>query len=159
MFIINTFSTYFEHHYAHLQENKTCVTACGVLRWFCWMRFVAVVGRCVVGCEQCGIWINSSETQSEVVAGTLASRNDRMCWDRLISRIHDNPVEIEVHLIARISSQCVNVQKFARYICARKQRTVCVTSSITIKSQARGSTAFVYYSTIFPLKFTTINVF
>jgi len=28
-----------------------CVTACGVLRWFCWMWLVAVVGRCVVGCE------------------------------------------------------------------------------------------------------------
>jgi len=27
MFIINTFSTCFGHHYAHLQENKTCVTA------------------------------------------------------------------------------------------------------------------------------------
>ena len=25
MFIINTFSTYFGHHYAHLQENKTYV--------------------------------------------------------------------------------------------------------------------------------------
>ena len=32
MFIINTFSTCFEHHYAHLQETKTCVTARGVLR-------------------------------------------------------------------------------------------------------------------------------
>ena len=32
MFIINTFSKCFGHHYAHLQENKTCVTACGVLR-------------------------------------------------------------------------------------------------------------------------------
>ena len=52
-FIINTFSTCFGHHYAHLQENKTYVTACGVLRWFCWMCLVAVVGRCVVGCEQC----------------------------------------------------------------------------------------------------------
>jgi len=29
MFIINTFSTCFGHHYAHLQENKTCVTARG----------------------------------------------------------------------------------------------------------------------------------
>jgi len=48
MFIINTVSACFGHHYAHLQENKTCVTACGVL---CWL--VAVVGRCVVGCEQC----------------------------------------------------------------------------------------------------------
>jgi len=37
MFNINTFSTCFGHHYAHLQENKTCVTARGVLRWFCWM--------------------------------------------------------------------------------------------------------------------------
>jgi len=51
MFIINTVSTCFEHHYAHLQETKTCVTARGVLRWFCWMWLVAVVGRCVVGCE------------------------------------------------------------------------------------------------------------
>ena len=51
MFIINTFSTCFGHHYAHLQENKTCVTARGVLCWFCWMWLVAVVGRCVVGCE------------------------------------------------------------------------------------------------------------
>jgi len=40
-------------HYAHLQENKTCVTARGVLRWFCWMWLVAVVGRCVVGCKHC----------------------------------------------------------------------------------------------------------
>jgi len=35
MFIINTFSTCFGHHYAHLQENKTCVTARGVLRLSC----------------------------------------------------------------------------------------------------------------------------
>ena len=50
MFIFNNFSTCFGHHYAHLQENKTYVTARGVLRWFCWMWLVAVVGRCVVGC-------------------------------------------------------------------------------------------------------------
>ena len=53
MFIFNNFSTCFGHYYAHLQENKTYVTACGVLRWFCWMWLVAVVGRCVVGCEHC----------------------------------------------------------------------------------------------------------
>ena len=53
MFIINTSSTCFGHHYAHLQENKTCVTARGVLHWFCWMWLVAVVGRCLVGCEHC----------------------------------------------------------------------------------------------------------
>ena len=51
MLIIYTFSTCFGHHYAHLQETKTCVTARGVLRWFCWMWLVAVVGLCVVGCE------------------------------------------------------------------------------------------------------------
>ena len=32
MFIFNNFPTCFGHHYAHLQENKTYVTACGVLR-------------------------------------------------------------------------------------------------------------------------------
>ena len=53
MFIISTFSTCFGHHYAHLQETKTCVTARGVLRWLCWMWLVAVVGSCVVGCEHC----------------------------------------------------------------------------------------------------------
>jgi len=30
-------------------EQRPCVTAYGVLRWFCWMWLVAVVGRCVVG--------------------------------------------------------------------------------------------------------------
>ena len=44
-------STCFGHHYAHLQENKGPVTAFGVLFWFCWTWLVAVVGRCLVGCE------------------------------------------------------------------------------------------------------------
>ena len=34
-------------------EQRPCVTAYDVLRWFCWMWLVAVVGRCVVGCEHC----------------------------------------------------------------------------------------------------------
>ena len=46
-------STCFGHLYAHLQENKGPVTAFGVLFCFCWMWLGAVVGRCVVGCEQC----------------------------------------------------------------------------------------------------------
>ena len=62
MFIFNTFSTCFGHHYAHLQEKKTCVTARGVLRWFCWMWLVAVVGRCLVGCEHCEIVENKHLT-------------------------------------------------------------------------------------------------
>ena len=51
--LLTSVSTCSGHHYAHLQENKGRVTACGVLRWFCWMWLVAVVGRCVVGCEHC----------------------------------------------------------------------------------------------------------
>ena len=34
-------------------EQRPCVTAYGVLRWFCWMWLVVVVGCCVVGCEHC----------------------------------------------------------------------------------------------------------
>jgi len=49
--LLTSVSTYFGHHYAHLQENKSPVTAFGVLFWFCWMWLVAVVGRCLVGCE------------------------------------------------------------------------------------------------------------
>ena len=44
-------TTYFGYHYAHLQENKGPLTAFGVLFWFCWMWLVAVVGRCLEGCE------------------------------------------------------------------------------------------------------------
>jgi len=51
--LLTSISTCFGHHYAHLQENKDPVTAFGVLFWFCWMWLVAVVGLCVVGCEQC----------------------------------------------------------------------------------------------------------
>jgi hypothetical protein len=46
-------STCFGHHYAHLQENKGPVTSFGVLFRFCCVWLVAVVGRCVVGCEHC----------------------------------------------------------------------------------------------------------
>jgi len=49
--LLISISTCFGHHYAHLQENEESVTAFGVL--FCWMWLVAVVGRCVVGCEHC----------------------------------------------------------------------------------------------------------
>ena len=49
--LLPSVSTCFGHHYAHIQENKGPITAFGVLFWFCWMWLVAVVGRCVVGCE------------------------------------------------------------------------------------------------------------
>jgi len=51
--LLTSVSTCFGHHYAYLQENKGPVTAFGVLFWFCWIWMVAVVGRCVVGCEHC----------------------------------------------------------------------------------------------------------
>jgi len=51
--LLTSVSTCFGHHYAHLQENKDPVTAFGVLFLFCWMWLVAVVGRCLAGCEQC----------------------------------------------------------------------------------------------------------
>ena len=51
--LLTSISTCFGHHYAHLPENKDRVTAFGVLFWFWWMWLVAVVGRCIVGCEHC----------------------------------------------------------------------------------------------------------
>ena len=51
--LLTSVSACFGHHYAHLQENKGPVTAFGVLFWFCWMWLVAVVGRCLEGCEYC----------------------------------------------------------------------------------------------------------
>src|SRR5215472_1813940 len=53
VFILTSVSTCFGQHYAHLQENKGPVTAFSVLFWFCWMWLVVVVGRCIIGCEQC----------------------------------------------------------------------------------------------------------
>jgi len=103
------------------------------------------------------ILINSSETHSDVVAGKWASKNDRIRWGRLISHIHENAVETEVHLIATISSMCVNIQKYPRYICAIMQWSLCVIFRITMKSQAASSTAFVNYSKKkILLKYTTI---
>ena len=49
--LLTSVSTCFGHHYAHHQESKGPVTAFGVLFWFCWMWLVAVVGRCLAGCE------------------------------------------------------------------------------------------------------------
>ena len=49
--LLTSVSTCFGHHYAHLQGIKGPVTAFVVLFWFCWMWLVAVVGRCLVGCD------------------------------------------------------------------------------------------------------------
>ena len=49
--LLTSVSKCFRHHYAHLQENNSPVTAFGVLFWFCWMWLLAVVMRCLAGCE------------------------------------------------------------------------------------------------------------
>ena len=49
--LLTSVSTCFGYHCTHLQENKGPVTAFVVLFRFCWMWLVAVVGRCVVGCD------------------------------------------------------------------------------------------------------------
>ena len=49
-------------------EQRPYVTACGVLRWFCWMWLVAVVGRCVVGCEHCEGYCSHPTTQRPTTA-------------------------------------------------------------------------------------------
>jgi len=82
---------------------------------------------------------------------------DRIRRGRLIGHSYENPVEIEVDLIAGILSVCVNIKKYAMHIYARTQRTLCVTCSITMKSQAASSTALVNYSKIILLKYTTIG--
>ena len=51
--LLTSVSTCFGHHYVHLQEIKGPVTAFVVLSWFCRMWLVAVVGRCLAGCEHC----------------------------------------------------------------------------------------------------------
>jgi hypothetical protein len=56
-------------------------------------------------------------------------------------RIYENPVQTEVDLIHRISSVCVNIPKYVMYFYARRQRTLVITSSITMKSEAAGSKA------------------
>ena len=64
-------STCFGHHYDHLREIKGRVTAFGVLRRFCWMWLVAVVGRCVVGCEHC----SRTETFTVLTSYSTAPHN------------------------------------------------------------------------------------
>jgi len=84
---------------------------------------------------------------------------DRIFWGRLMNKYYRNSREILVDLLVTILPVCANIQKYARYICARTQRTLCVTSSFTMKSQAASSTDLVNYWIILLLKCTTIDVF
>ena len=49
--------------------------------------------------------------------------------------IYQNPVQKEVDLIHRISSVCVNIKKYVMYFYARRQRTLVITSRITMSVQ------------------------
>ena len=51
MFIINFCLNTFRASLCHIQEIKGPVTAFGKLFWFCWMWLVAVVVRCLAGCD------------------------------------------------------------------------------------------------------------
>ena len=55
------------------RRTNTCVTAYGVLRWFCWMWLVAVVGRCNAATNH--IQQNQRSTQYAVTHG-LCSPED-----------------------------------------------------------------------------------
>ena len=64
MFIFNNFSTCFGHHYAHLQENKTCVTACGVLR--CNKR-----GKLDISCNVFFVWYSPFVTAQHTACSNI----------------------------------------------------------------------------------------
>ena len=51
--LLTNILTCFEHLYAHRQEKRPRVTACGVFCWQCWMWLVAVLWCYIVGCEHC----------------------------------------------------------------------------------------------------------
>jgi len=53
MFIIKFCLNMFRASLCPSSGEQRPVTAFCVLFWFCWMWLVAVVGRCLVGCEHC----------------------------------------------------------------------------------------------------------
>jgi len=82
-----------------LGDQRPCVTAYGVLRWFCWMWLLAIVGRCVVWCEHCSHPTtqrpttatnhnqhNQRSTPYAVTHGLWSPKEGQMmpetCWDR-----------------------------------------------------------------------------
>jgi hypothetical protein len=71
--LLTSVSACFGHHYAHLQEDEGPVIALGVLFCFCWMWLVAVVGRCVEGCEHC----SHPTTQRPTTATNHIQQNQR----------------------------------------------------------------------------------
>jgi len=67
------------------------ITACGVLRWFCWMWLVEVVGRCIVGANTVkvtGCWFSFSLHKtlriSWSIGATTYSHLKRIVYDKLL---------------------------------------------------------------------------
>jgi len=74
MFIINFCLNMFQASLCPSSgEQRPCVTVYGVLCWFCWMWLVAVVGRCVVGCQHC----SHPTTQCPTTATNHIQQNQR----------------------------------------------------------------------------------
>ena len=102
-----------------IRRIRPCVTACGVLRWFWWMWLVAVVGRCVVGCEQCWMWL-------VVVVGRCVVGCEQ-CWMWLVvvvGRCVPHPAEPTQH------TACSNTQSLFSwrwaYWCPKHVETVLI---------------------------------
>ena len=69
-------------------EQRPCVTACGVLRWFCWMWLVTVVGLCVVGCEQCeGYCSTQHSTRQRPTTATNHIQQNQRCTPHAVTHV------------------------------------------------------------------------
>jgi len=89
--LFTSVATCFGHHYDHLQENKSPVTAYGVLFWFCSMWLVAVVGRCVAGCDHYEGFCSTTETETETFIVITS------CKTVPVNRYQTHPAEPEQH--------------------------------------------------------------
>ena len=94
-------------------EQRPCVTAYGVLRWFCWMWLVSVVGRCVVGCEQSvGIAQSVCWLNEQWIGARFRERQDSLPFSRAHQASSDTTegplfetrpaYEADLHLISRL---------------------------------------------------------
>ena len=59
-------------------SRKGPVTAFGVLFWFCWTWLVAVVGRCLAGCEHCAGFCSTELVVLDVVGSGCGALSCRM---------------------------------------------------------------------------------
>ena len=127
--LLSSVSTCFGHHYAYLQENKDRVTAFGVLLWFCWMRLVAVVGRCVVGCEHC-----SHPTTQRLTSFSLHKDTTRHQPNHTVTPTHIKPEQYNTWNKSTISRKLLKMDVLTFETCwaANSEIIKQVTSSWSI---------------------------